>query len=588
MSKTMIRYENFSFKYEGSAEWAIQDINLDVNEGEIMLVLGRSGCGKSTMALALNGAVPHLLHGDISGSLTVAGLDTFTHTVANLTQHVGIVFQDPEIQLFALTVEDEVAMSLESYGVPREEMLERVEWAMAVCGISHLRLNAPAKLSGGQKQRVAIAAMLAREPDILVFDEPTGNLDPVGSRAVYETIRRICDDRGRTILLVEHDLAPVIDLVDRTVVLEKGEIIFEGRPRELLKEVELLRSCGVKIPAATEFGWRVERRGFFQYPDIPLTLDEAVTPLRATLMLPAGTFIGAQPVADEDKVAPSANGRPDPLILNEAGQVPIIDFRDVVHQYDTGHKALNGINLQIYPGEFVALCGMNGAGKTTAALHIMGLLKPTQGEVFVDRENTRARTVAEMARTVGLIFQNPNHQLFKDTVAGEIAFGPRNLGWSDVEIEEATERVLKLVELEGFAKTDPESLSMGQKQRVAVASVLVMNPRILLLDEPTTGQDQRTLKPFMDLIARLNREGTTVVMITHDMDVAMNYASRMVVMAGGQVIADGTPEAIFLREEVLQKAELHLPGILTLTKALNGQAPLYVDSFDMLEERLGL
>lgn len=193
-----------------------------------------------------------------------------------------------------------------------------------------------------------------------------------------------------------------------------------------------------------------------------------------------------------------------------------------------------------------------------------------------------------MARTVGLIFQNPNHQLFKDTVAGEIAFGPKNLGWSEERTQEAMEAVLQLVELEGLAESDPESLSMGQKQRVAVASVLVMRPRILLLDEPTTGQDQQTLKPFMDLVARLNRDGVTVVMITHDMEVAMQYASRLVVMARGEVIADGAPDEIFLREEVLDHAELHLPGILTLTKVLNGRVPVYVDSFDVLERHLGL
>lgn len=573
MNSSAVHFENFSFKYGEAEDWAVRDVSIEAQPGEILLVLGRSGCGKSTLALGLNGIVPHLLTGEVEGSVNVAGLPVLERSVAEMTAHVGIVFQDPEVQLFALTVEDEVAMSLESYGMPRAEMRERVDWAMSVCGLTGRELNAPAKLSGGQKQRVAIAAVLAREPEVLVFDEPTANLDPAGTRSVYQTIRRICDERGRTIFLVEHDLAPVIDLIDRVVVLEQGEVLFEGEPHEVLRQIDLLHQCGVKVPPAAEFAARVERQGLYSYPRAPITLDEALTPLQNLLTTP-------------DVLPVPAVTQPQPPD-QAADATPVVEFVHVTHQYDTGHKGIDDINLEVYPGEFVALCGMNGAGKTTLAMHVMGLLKPTSGSVLVNGLDTRDLTVAELAHTVGLIFQNPNHQLFKDTVQAELEFGPRNIGWPDERVAEATRRVLELVELSGLEGWDPESLSIGQKQRVAVASVLVMEPRVLLLDEPTTGQDQRTLEPFMNLVAELNRQGMTVLMITHDMEVALQYASRMVVLANSHVIADGPPGEIFLQEDILVQAELHLPDVLELTKQLNSQKPVYLQSFEEVASWLG-
>jgi energy-coupling factor transporter ATP-binding protein EcfA2 len=420
-----------------------------------------------------------------------------------------------------------------------------------------MELNAPAKLSGGQKQRVAIAAVLAREPEILVFDEPTGNLDPLGSRSVYETIRRICDDRRRTIILVEHDLAPVIDLIDRVVVLEEGRVVRQGGPRDVLRDIELLRNCGVKIPVGTEFGLSLERTGGVRYPLTPITVDEAMQPLGRRVWTVSDAFLPRTAT-----------------VVSE--QQPVIEFQEVTHRYDTGHKGIDSIDLEVDPGEFLAICGMNGAGKTTLALHVMGLLQPTAGHVLVGGVDTRNRTVAEMARTVGLIFQNPNHQLFKGTVQEEIAFAPRNIGWEDDRIERASREVLDLVGLTGLEERDPDSLSIGQKQRVAVASVLVTEPRVLILDEPTTGQDERTLEPFMRLITELNRRGMTVLMITHDMDVAMRYATRLLVMSRGRILVDGTPSEVFSQPLVLEEAKLQAPEIWDLIKRLELDRPLFV------------
>ena len=565
MSTPIIAFDKFSFRYKETETWALSDITLTVDEGEILLVLGPSGCGKSTLGLALNGVVPQLLEGDVEGSATVAGLSTVDEKVSRLAAHVGVVFQDPEIQLFALTVEDEVAMSLESYGVVRSEMRDRVTWAMEVCGLKGMELNAPAKLSGGQKQRVAIAAVLAREPDILVFDEPTGNLDPVGSRSVYETIRRICDERRRTIVLVEHDLGPVIDLVDRVIVLDKGKIIAAGKPRDILRRLDLLRASGVKIPVGTEFGLYIEHAGLVQYPSTPITLQEAMAGLNG-----------------KAEIKFSGLSRPETTSRSEGE--PVVRFKKVTHTYDTGHKGINAIDLEVHPGDFLAICGMNGAGKTTLSMHVMGLLHATEGQVIVDGHDVKDRTVAEMARTVGLIFQNPNHQLFKGTVQEEVAFGPKNIGWDEERIKEASRRVLELVDLVGLEERDPDSLSIGQKQRVAVASVLVMEPRILILDEPTTGQDEKTLAPFMQLVSALNQEGMTVLMITHDMDVAMRYASRLIVMANGSILADGEPADVFNMQDILSQAKLQTPDVSQLAGALKLPPTTFARSVSQLLE----
>ena len=560
----MIRIRDFGFRYADAAEPALRNVNLDVEQGEVVLVAGHSGSGKSTLALALNGAVPHLIEGETTGAVEVAGRLTTASKVAELAAAVGMVFQDPEVQLFALTVEDEVAMSLESYAVPREEMAARVKWAMSVCGLTGLDLNAPAKLSGGQKQRVAIAAVLAREPEILVFDSPTGNLDPVGSRSVYETIRRICDERGRTIFLVEHDMGPVIDLVDRVIVLDKGTVAFNGSPAAAMRERELLERSGAKVPAFVRLAQRLEAAGAVRYPSTPMTVEQTLEPV--------------------GHVGVGTTAPPEP---NSQGTVaPIISFENVTHEYETGHRGIDDISLDIYPGEFVAICGMNGAGKTTTALHVLGLLKPTAGRVLVGGEDIAEKTVAEMARTVGLIFQNPNHQLFNDRVRAEVTFGPTNLGWSEERIAQSTESALRLVGLDVRDDRDIESLSIGQKQLVAVASVLVMEPKILILDEPTTGQDERTLAPFMNVVRRLNREGMTVLMITHDMDVTLEYASRMVVMTAGKVIADGTPASVFLQPDILEPARLHPPEVLAMATRLNGNRPTYVAGLDQLAREL--
>jgi energy-coupling factor transporter ATP-binding protein EcfA2 len=471
-----------------------------------------------------------------------------------MADHVGMVFQDPEVQLFTLTVEDEVAMSLECIGMPRAEMRERVDWAMDTCGLHGLSLAAPARLSGGQKQRVAIASVLARDPDVLVLDDPTANLDPEGSRSVYETIKRVSVERGRTIVLIARDLDPVHDLLDRIIVMEHGSIALDGEPREVLEHGDVLARCGIRAPLATEIAYRMKgaSQGRWSWPDrVPTTEAELLEALPAV-----------------KPMAPPAGHDPAPATTPFREGEPVVSIESVMFQYETGRKALDGVNLEIMPGEFVAVTGRNGAGKTTLLHHIIGLLRPTEGTVRVAGQHTADATVAELAQRVGLIFQNPNHQLFRDTVKAEVAFGPVNLGWGPEEVDAAVARAFALTGIGEFAAIDPELLSMGQKQRVAIASVLALNPSLLLLDEPTTGQDENGLAALMELVDRLNAEGVTVMMITHDMEVVLAHASRMVVLSDGRLTADGPPEVVLCQEDILTQAALEAPPLIGIAHRL--------------------
>lgn len=553
----MIRFEKFGFRYEGSDEWALRDVDLELADGSVVLLTGPSGAGKSTLALALNGVVPQLFSGDTQGSVSVEGLLPLTTSVVQMAQHVAVVFQDPEVQLFTLTVEDEVAMSLEAARVPREEIQRRVTDAISECGLSGLELAAPARLSGGQKQRVAIAAALAREPSVLVFDDPTANLDPEGTQHVYETITRVAAHRGRTVVIVGRELDALADLVDRVVAVDGGRIVFDGAPRELLERADLVGQLGIRPPLPTEVAHRLSAAsgGAWHWGScLPVRVDELV------------------------RVIPETDGAvklPAPEPMRKPGSAPVLRFEDVTFSYTKrGPAVLRGVSFDVHAGEFVVLTGRNGAGKSTLLGHISGLLRPQSGRVVIGGRDVAESTVAQIAQTVGFIFQNPNNQLFRDTVESEVAFGPKCMGWNADRAKDAVEGALARTGLTTMRERDPERLSMGYRQRVAVAAVLALGPQLLLLDEPTTGQDERGLAELMSLVHDLNDSGVTVMMITHDMPVALAHARRMIVLASGQVAADGVPGDILSDDMTVERASLTRPPVIGLAKRVFGDVPI--------------
>lgn len=473
----MIHVDHLSVRY-GQVP-ALDDVSFDVPAGQCVLVAGPSGCGKSTLAKVLSGLIPHALAAEMKGSVQVAGLETSKHPLPVLAQRVGIVFQNPATQLFHLRAEEEVAFGPRNLGFDEAEVQERVAWALAATGLTSLRERKPAELSGGQKQCLAIAALLAMRPQVLVLDEPTASLDVPSTARVMEALAWL-KRQGMTIVLVEHRLAEAAQLADRLLVMHDGQILAQGPPLELLADRGLRKRLGLRRPA-----------------------EERPTPW-AQLIQPNGHR------------APEA--------------VPLVSLEGVSAGY--GRRAVvHDVNLDLYPGDLLALVGDNGVGKSTLALVAAGLIKPQAGKVRY-RGGKRPRP----GQDVALLFQDPAEQLFTDSVEEEVSFGPRNYGRFNPEQHLQTLREADLYDLR---ERRPLALSVGQQQRTALAACLALRPRLLILDEPTLGQDWGHLSRLMVYLGKLSREGTAILLISHDYKLVHHYARRAVLMEGGRIKING-------------------------------------------------
>jgi len=483
--------------------------------------------------------------------------------VAELATEVGLVFQDPESQLFSMTVEDEVAFGPESLGLPVDEIEERLRWALDVVGLADLRERSPAHLSGGQQRRLAIAAVLAMRPSILVLDEPTAGLDPLGRREVLRVVAEL-RRQGATVIMATQDADAVAELADRVIVLEAGRIALEGTPQEVFAHVERLHTLGVDVPQMAELSHRL---GI--HPPC-LTVEQAARALTQHAVHNTQHAVrNTQYATDELRTAhfiPTANHNQ-------------VVFHDVWFRYETGVQALAGIDLELHAGEYVALIGANGSGKTTLAKHVNGLLRPQRGEVSVLGRDVRETSTGELARHVGYVFQNPDHQIFAPSVREELAFGPRNLGLAPAEVDTRVEAALAAFNLAPLADVPPAALGYGQRRLVTLAAVHAMQPEVLILDEPTVGLDRRLTLRLLDWVTELRATGTTVVFITHDMRL-VPHAARCVVMSHGQVLLDASTVETFAQPEVLRQAGIVPPPIVELSRRLGlPGTPLTVDEF---------
>lgn len=468
---TVIALEGLTVTY-ATGEVALRDVNLRVQEGEFVLIAGASGCGKTTLARCLNGLIPHLVSARVEGRIEVAGLNPLECEVREMAARVGMVFQVPETQLFNLTVEEEVAFGCRNLGLPPDAAARRTDFALAAVGIERLRRRALHQLSGGEKQLTAIASVLAMQPRIVVLDEPLSNLDARSVQRVMNVLTHLNRAMGMTLIVIEHRTHQVAEFVDRVVVMDRGRLVLDGGPQILRKQTPVLTSLGVRAPGACE-----------------------------------GCSVPFRPRAIE------------------SGEV-VVSVHDVRFAYRT-RSVLDGVSLDVRRGEFLALVGDSGAGKTTLAHLIAGVLKPASGVI---RVNGHARG----EHRVGLVLQNPAEQLFCDKVEEEVRFGPENFGWQqDGLIEEVLERT----NLQGLRDREVHTLSRGQQQRLSLASVLALKPEVLILDEPTLGQDWGNLTRFMDFVKDLQAKGTTVILITHDHDIAAKYADRTVRLHEGRLVA---------------------------------------------------
>lgn len=511
--------ERLTFRYHTRQEPAIQDLSFDLQPGEVMLLAGASGCGKTTLMRCINGLIPKIYRGNLEGQVRVFGKRVNEMSMAELSQSVGTLLQDPERQIVGSYVLNEVAFGLENLGLPRGEILEKVDRTLEYLGISYLRDREVFNISGGEKQKIALAGILVMEPRILLLDEPLASLDPASSHEALQLFRRLADD-GISVLLVEHRVDEVLAIQpERVLYLEQGKQVYFGDAQGLLDVVDYRR---VKLPARA-----VLRRARDAEP--PPELQPALPPRSAQ---------------------------------------PLIDFQGVSFRYRPElPDVLHEVNFQVHPGDVIAVLGANGAGKTTLVKHALGLLKPTRGQVLLEGKDTRKLTVAQAAHTLGYVFQSPTQMLYAPTVEEELAFGPRNLSHPPEQIQKDVRWAIQTVHLEPELKSPPLALSFGQQKRVSIAAVLAMRSRILMMDEPTAGQDYWNYRSFMDAILQMPGF-EAILFITHDVDLAVIYANRILLVSNGRVAADGPPPEVLRDDKRLRACRVLPTSLLELNLEL--------------------
>lgn len=542
---------------DGDPAPVLNGVNLEVQQGEFVALLGRVGAGKTTLCMTLNGLVPHATGGIFRGEVTVLGLNTKEHPVADMARSVGMVFQDPESQLVQMRVEDEVAFGPENLGVPTAEIEKRVNWALKAVGLADYRDRSPLLLSGGEKQRVAIASMLAMYPRVLVLDEPTASLDPEGKAAVFNVLSDLCSEHQITVFMATQELERIARFADRVIVLHEGQVALNGPPAEVFQHVAELQAWGLGVPQLVELGHVLSQHTGQSY--------------RFTSMSDAYRQLRRQ--ARKVRMRKSQGPFPPPpsRAANPLAALSQIVVENLSYTYADGTPALRDVDLVLPPGEFVAILGPNGSGKTTLAKHFDGLLKPTAGRVLIERRDTRTTRVAELARLVGYVFQNPDHQIFAPTVREEITFGPRIQELPVTIASQRVDDVMARFRLTPYAELPPALLGFGQRRQVALAAVIVTQPKVIILDEPTGGLDGRSRQELLEVVASFNVLGRTVILITHDMRLVAEYANRAIVLLNGRILFDGPPRALFRQPEILAQAGLALPPITRLADRLEAE-----------------
>lgn len=541
----IVELEGVTYTYPNMDEPALIGVDLHVEEGEFILLTGPSGCGKTTLCRCLNGLIPHFYSGELMGEVRILGLSTKEHLPSELARYVGLIFQNPDNQIFSLTVEKEVAFGLENLGVERGEMRKRVDWALDVVGLTHLRNRMTNELSGGEKQRLAIASILAMRPRIMVLDEPTSFLDPKGAESLFTILEMLNRDHEMTILLIEHRVDLAVRYVERVIVMDRGLILVDSPPEEAFTSPKT-KAVGVAIPRILELSERLMRRG------IPLKM----TPLTSEALL------------EELSGRLRNNRRAGATASMTTESESIIEVMGISYTYPNGFKALEEVSLEIGRGEFVAIMGENGAGKTTLVKHFVGLLKPNEGRVLIDGLDTSHASVASLARKVGLVFQNPDDQLFAESVKEEIAFALRNFGYGDEVIAKRVNWALHLLDIERYRESSPFTLSGGERKRVALASILAWDPDVFVLDEPTIGQDYAQKERLRHFLMQLRSQGKTTIIVTHDVEFVAECGPRVVLMAEGRIIADGPAKRVLSDVETLEKASITPPEVVKVMRGL--------------------
>lgn len=546
MKKPVIQFEDFSFQYFSQAEPTLKDINLTIYEGEKVLIVGPSGSGKSTLGNCLNGLIPFAYKGKMDGSLKVDGKETKEGSIFELSKKVGTVLQDSDGQFIGLTVGEDIAFTLENDCMPQSEMREIVEKTAKVVDMGELLQSSPYELSGGQKQRVALAGVMVDKVEILLFDEPLANLDPATGKTAIDLIDKVQKELNKTVVIIEHRLEDVLYRdVDRIIVISDGTIVADMSPDELM-EADILSGLGIREPLYVTA---------LKYAGVKITKEHQagrMETLQLELVKDALLKWNANQLGTKEKEE----------------QKELLRAEDICFQYDKKRKILQNIDFSINEGEMISIVGTNGAGKSTLAKVICGFVTPQQGTLYFEGESMKDKTIKERCDKIGYVMQNPNQMICKPMIFDEVALGLRIHGVPEDEITTKVEKVLDICGLSPFKKWPISALSFGQKKRVTIASVLAMDPKMLILDEPTAGQDYYHYTEIMEFLKGLNDQGVTIIMITHDMHLMLEYTPHAIVISDGKKIGDSTAVDILTNMDLAERANLKITSLYDLAVAV--------------------
>ncbi len=566
----LVTLEKVSYFYPRAVEPALRDVDLVIPRGQILALVGPTGAGKTTLCLTLNGVVPQFHGGRFFGAVRVGGDDTVEQPIHRLAARVGMVFQDPDTQLVSASVENEVAFALENLGLPAAEIRARVKSALAAVRLAEFAHKHPHDLSGGQQQRLAFAAALALRPDLIVLDEPVSQLDPRSASELFALVAETNRSHGVAFVITGHAAAELAETAHRVVVLLGGRIVADGRPDEIYADAGLLARANLRPPEVTSVFAHLAKRGVCAAGVAPVRLGDAI---RALAGLP--------------RARPYAPPEPDFAVNG----LPILALRNVEHVYPDGTAALRGVGLDLFRGDYALIIGQNGAGKSTLLKHLLNLLRPTAGEVLIDGAPLARQSVAELARRIGYVPQNPDRQIFNPTVEAEVGFSLVPLRLPPKESARRIDAALRALKLEAHRRVHPFALSKGDRARVVIAAVLVMEPEVLVFDEPTTGQDEAGSRAILDLTRELHAAGRTIVVVTHHLHLMPGYARRAIVMGGGRVLLDAPLREAYHALEVLESTHLAPTQAVALARAAHADSRALTpeelaDSFDRPPEGL--
>ncbi len=555
-----IQVSNLSYQYPESNKPVLQNVNFSIKKGTFTVIMGETGAGKSTLLMSLNGVIPKMMEGTLSGDVKLESQSILPYRVQTITEFVGLVMQDAESQILGRTVEEDVMFGPRNYLVPRDEINRRVKESLKQVRLEGFDKREATSLSGGEKQRLTIASILALKPQILLLDEPTSELDPLGREEIYTTIDDLRKNSEMTMLVVEHSSEDICEKAEDLLILMDGKLTWQGNPRDFFRNLGLVLQNGIKPVTVSVIGWHLLKAGLINKEEIPLTVDEAVILVRKLI----GT-----------------SHFPAPSVSKPRSSKVLIRTEDLCFGYEKEKLIIKQMNLEINQGDFVAIIGQNGAGKTTLAKQLNGLLTPISGKIFIDNEDVTGKKPEEMASIIGYVFQNPDHQIFSTTVYNEILYGLRITKLPQEEINQRIDDVLDFTNLRDFKDSHPFSMGKGERQKLAVASILALKPKILVVDEPTTGQDWKGIQVMMELMKSLNDQGTTIIMVTHDMDVVSRYANHVILMNQGEILLQGRPEEVLADSKTLRQASVTTTQTVRLCKQLN--LPVYLDEKQLAE-----